>query len=58
MIIQKKNEKLKITLPDSIDYNEDDADELLLLIRDSFIPAFEKLEKTLYEKINEAEDDL
>ncbi|MCD8329262.1 MAG: HI0074 family nucleotidyltransferase substrate-binding subunit [Lachnospiraceae bacterium] len=39
-------------------YNEDDADEMLLLIRDSFIPAFEKLEKTLYEKIKEIEDDL
>lgn len=28
-------------------YNEDEADELILLIRDSFIPAFEVLNNTL-----------
>lgn len=28
-------------------YNEDEADEMLLLIRDSFIPAFVVLEETL-----------
>jgi len=32
-------------------YNEDEADELILLIRDSFIPAFGKLEETLSEKM-------
>ncbi|MCD8037183.1 MAG: HI0074 family nucleotidyltransferase substrate-binding subunit [Clostridiales bacterium] len=38
-------------------YNEDDADELLLLIRDSFVPALEKLEGTLYKKTEEAGTD-
>ena len=33
--------------------NEDEVDELLLLIRDSFIPAFFVLEKTLMNKVNE-----
>lgn len=37
-------------------YDEDKIDELLLLIRDSFIPAFIVLEKTLKEKLDEAED--
>ena len=35
-------------------YNEDEVDELLLLIRDSFIPAFSVLENTLMNKANEA----
>lgn len=35
-------------------YNEAEADELLLLIRDSFIPAFSVLENTLMNKANEA----
>ncbi|MCD7736246.1 MAG: HI0074 family nucleotidyltransferase substrate-binding subunit [Lachnospiraceae bacterium] len=38
-------------------YNEDEADELLLLIRDSFVPVLEKLEGTLYRKTEEAGDD-
>lgn len=33
-------------------YNEDEIDEMLLLIRDSFTPAFVVLEKTLREKLN------
>lgn len=33
-------------------YDEDEIDEMLLLIRDSFIPAFVVLEKTLREKLN------
>ena len=37
-------------------YNED-INEVLLLIRDSFIPAFIVLEKTLKEKLDEAEGD-
>ncbi|MCC8160162.1 MAG: HI0074 family nucleotidyltransferase substrate-binding subunit [Oscillospiraceae bacterium] len=37
-------------------YNEEDADETLILIRDSFIPAFDKLEKTLYAKVKDFED--
>ena len=38
-------------------YDEDEADEMLLLIRDSFIPAFLVLEKTLRSKLREAGDD-
>lgn len=38
-------------------YDEDSIDELLLLIRDSFIPAFVTLEKKLREKLVEAESD-
>lgn len=38
-------------------YNEDEADELLLLIRDSFIPAFMILESTLSDKIKEVGDE-
>lgn len=37
-------------------YNEDEIDEMLLLIRDSFIPAFAVLEETLENKLNEVED--
>ena len=36
-------------------YDEDKIDELLLLIRDSFTPAFSVLEKTLREKLAQAE---
>ncbi|MCD8019146.1 MAG: nucleotidyltransferase substrate binding protein [Clostridiales bacterium] len=39
-------------------YDEEEVDEMLLLIRDSFLPAFEKLEKTLKIKWKEAEDEL
>lgn len=37
--------------------NEDEIDELLILIRDSFIPAFAKLEKTLQEKLAAAPEE-
>lgn len=37
-------------------YNEAEIDELLLLIQDQFIPAFEQLGKTLQQKLAEAED--
>lgn len=37
-------------------YNNDEIDELLLLIRDSFTPAFVALERLLREKISEAEE--
>lgn len=41
----------------SVHINDEDAvDELLLLIRDSFIPAFTELEQTLQEKLAETED--
>jgi hypothetical protein len=36
--------------------SEDEIDEMLLLIRDSFTPAFEELEKTLRKKLDEAGD--
>ncbi len=36
-------------------YDENNADEMILLIRDSFIPAFLVLEKTLRDKFEEAE---
>lgn len=38
-------------------YEEDEINEMLLLIRDSFIPAFLILEKTLRKKLEEAGDD-
>ena len=38
-------------------YNEEEVDELILLIRDSFLPAFVNLEKLLNEKLNEAQND-
>ena len=36
-------------------YNEEEEDELILLIRDSFIPAFTALKDTLARKLDEAE---
>lgn len=38
-------------------YDEDKIDEMILLIRDSFIPAFRTLEKTLKDRLKEAEGD-
>ena len=38
-------------------YNEEDIDEVLLLIKDSFIPAFVVLEETLKKKLDEMEED-
>ena len=38
-------------------YKEDDIDEMILLVRDSFIPAFSALEKTLREKLAEVRAD-
>ena len=38
-------------------YNEEKANELVLLIRDSFIPAFDVLLQTLREKVKEAEEE-
>lgn len=39
------------------EYSEEDIDALIILIRDSFIPAFEKLLHMLVEKEAEAESD-
>ena len=36
-------------------YNEDDVDEMIVLIRDSFIPAFTVLKDTLVKKLLEAD---
>ena len=36
-------------------YNEEEIDEMLLLIRDSFIPAFTAIEKTLKSKLDAVE---
>ena len=36
-------------------YNEDEVDEMILLIRDSFIPTFTVLKDTLVKKLDEAE---
>ena len=38
-------------------YNEQEVDEMILLIRDSFIPAFVGLEKTLRSKLEEVKND-
>lgn len=38
-------------------WNEDEVNEMIILIRDSFIPAFKILNETLLEKLDEAESD-
>lgn len=50
LMLKKRNTSVNI-------YNEQEVDEMILLIRDSFIPAFVALEKTLREKLAEAESD-
>ena len=50
LMLKKRNTSVHI-------YNEQEVDEMSLLIRDSFIPAFVALEKTLREKLAEAESD-
>ncbi len=47
LMLKKRNLSVHI-------YNEEEIDEMLILIRDSFIPAFQKLEKTLLEKAADA----
>ena len=48
-MLKKRNTSVHI-------YDEDSADELLLLIRDSFIPAFSELKYTLEKKLAELGD--
>ena len=48
LMLKKRNTSVHI-------YNEDEIDELILLIRDSFIPAFTVLKDTLVKKLEEAE---
>ena len=50
LMLKKRNTSVHI-------YNEQEVDEMILLSRDSFIPAFVALEKTLREKLAEAESD-
>ncbi len=50
LMLKKRNTSAHI-------YDEDIIDEMLLLIRDSFIPAFIVLEKTLRNKLDEAGED-
>ena len=38
-------------------YDEDEIDEMILLIRDSFIPAFIVLENTLKNKLDKADSE-
>ena len=49
-MLKKRNTSVHI-------YNEEEVDELILLIRDSFIPAFNVLKDTLIKKLDEAESD-
>lgn len=48
-MLKKRNASIHI-------YDEDAVDEMMLLIRDSFITSFDKLEKVLREKLAEVED--
>ena len=48
LMLKKRNTSVHI-------YNEDEVDEMILLIRDSFIPTFTTLKDTLVKKLNEAE---
>ena len=50
LMLKKRNTSVHI-------YNEEQVDEMILLIRDSFIPAFKILNETLLEKLDEAESD-
>ena len=49
-MLKKRNTSVHI-------YDEDEVDEMLLLIRDSFTPAFIALEKLLRKKAEEIKDD-
>ena len=50
LMLKKRNTSVHI-------YNEDEIDEMILLIRDSFIPAFTDLEAVLKMKMTEVEAD-
>ena len=50
LMLKKRNTSVHI-------YNEEEIDEMLLLIRDSFLPAFLELERTLKKKLQEAEEE-
>ena len=46
LMLKKRNQSVHI-------YNEEEVDEMIILIRDSFIPAFMKLEEILRGKLAE-----
>ena len=48
LMLKKRNTSVHI-------YNEEEIDEMIMLVRDSFLPAFTVLEKTLKDKLFEAE---
>lgn len=50
LMLKKRNTSVHI-------YNEDEVDEMIVLIRDSFIPAFTVLKDTLVKKLLEADSD-
>ena len=50
LMLKKRNTSVHI-------YNEDEIDEMIMLIHDSFIPAFIVLRDTLVKKLDEAESD-
>ena len=50
LMLKKRNTSVHI-------YNEDEVDEMIMLIRDSFIPAFNVLKDMLVKKLDEAESD-
>ena len=50
LMLKKRNTSVHI-------YNDNEIDELILLIRDSFIPAFKILKETLIKKLDETESD-
>ena len=50
LMLKRRNTSIHI-------WNEDEVNEIIILIRDSFIPAFKILNETLLEKLDEAESD-
>lgn len=50
LMLRKRNTSVHI-------YNKKEVDEMIFLIRDSFIPAFTVLKETLMRKLDEAEGD-
>ena len=49
LMLNKRNQNIHV-------YDEDEIDELIVLIRDSFVPAFKKLSDSLKNKIDEADE--
>lgn len=50
-MLTKRNENVHI-------YDDEAIDELIVMIRDSFIPAFRKLAEVLKDKLSEVEEGL